>query len=244
MLSSSIPNPIPPFGSDVTLTCAVELNPAVDVPVTVNTVLTNPAGFVNTSTAQPVVGSMTNYATTSMISSFGRSNSGMYACRATISLTSTNEYISNSNTEFHSVRVTTGKTKVFANTCLCNIIFSGVYLALRNVHIMNNSNINIKNIGQSSDNPNGALECITDRMSPNPSGEWYLPNRAPVMQGSTSSTAFYRSRGDNGEVSLNRPSDVELPTGLFCCEVPDATSTSQTLCVNISMLHTVYISAG
>ena len=46
MLSSSIPNPIPPFGSDVTLTCAVELSPAVDVPVTVNTVLTTDEGFM------------------------------------------------------------------------------------------------------------------------------------------------------------------------------------------------------
>ena len=34
-------------------------------------------------------------------------------------------------------------------------------------------------------------------------------------------------------MSLNRPSDVMSPTGLFCCEVPDATDTDQTLCVNI-----------
>ena len=125
---------------------------------------------------------------------------------------------------------------------------SGVYLALRGIHITNNSNINIRNIGKSSDRPNGALQCITDRipccLSQNPSrGEWYQPN-GDLVQGSTSSTAFYRSRGDNGEVTLNRASDVESPTGLFCCEVPDATNTNQTLCVNIGMLHTVCVSAA
>ena len=113
---------------------------------------------------------------------------------------------------------------------------SGVYLALRGVHITNNSNINIRSIGQSSDNPNGALQCITDNLrccSQDPRlGEWYQPNGA-LVQGTTSTTAFYRSRGANGEVSLNRPSGVESPTGRFCCEVPDGTITNQTLCVNI-----------
>ena len=66
-------------------------------------------------------------------------------------------------------------------------------------------------------------------------GEWYQPNGA-LVQGTTSTTAFYRSRGANGEVSLNRPSGVESPTGQFCCEVPDATNTNQTLCVNIGIL--------
>ena len=116
---------------------------------------------------------------------------------------------------------------------------SGVYLALRGVHITNNSSINIRNIGQSSENPNVALQCITDHLSccsQNPQrGEWYQPNRA-LVQGATSTTTFYRNRGANGEVSLNRPSGVESPTGLFCCEVPDATNTNQTLCVNIGML--------
>ena len=107
-LSSSIPSPIPPFsGSDVTLTCAVELSPAVDVPVTVNTVLNRPEGFMPASIAQPVMGSSTNYTSTFLISSFGRSNSGLYSCRATVRLRSTNAYIS-SSTASHSVRITTG----------------------------------------------------------------------------------------------------------------------------------------
>ena len=117
----------------------------------------------------------------------------------------------------------------------------GVYLEQRSVHIANNSNINTRDIGQTSDNPNGVLQCITDRiiccLSQNPRlGEWYLPNVA-LVYGSTSSTAYYRNRGDNGEVSLNRPSGVESPTGLFCCEVPDATGINQPLCMNIGELH-------
>ena len=102
--------------------------------------------------------------------------------------------------------------------------------------IANNSQVNTRNIGQSSDSPNGALQCITDKTpccSQSPRlGEWYLPNGA-LVQGTTSTTAFYRNREDSGEVSLNRPSDVMSPTGQFCCEVPDATDTNQTLCVNI-----------
>ena len=118
---------------------------------------------------------------------------------------------------------------------------SGVYLALRGEHIANNSNINIRNIGQSSDDPNSALQCITDRipccLSQSPRlGEWYLPNGTLILRG-TSTTTFYRNREDNGEVSLNRPSDVMSPTGRFCCEVPDDTDTNQTLCVNIGKLY-------
>ena len=109
MLSSSISNPILPFGSDVALTCAVELSPAVDIPVTVNTVLTTDAGFLRTSIAQPVMGSITNYATEFVISSFGRTESGIYTCGATVRVTSTNSYVSDSSTVHHSVRVTTGE---------------------------------------------------------------------------------------------------------------------------------------
>ena len=110
MLLSSIPNPIPPFGSDVTLTCAVELSPAVDIPVTINVVLTRPDGFMRASIAQSVMGSSTNYTSTFMISPFGRSDSGIYVCAAAsaVSLPS-NAYISGSSAVTHSLRVTIGE---------------------------------------------------------------------------------------------------------------------------------------
>ena len=126
---------------------------------------------------------------------------------------------------------------------------SDVYLALRGVFIANNSQVNIRSIGQSSDSPNGALQCITDRIpccfsQSSRHGEWYLPNRAALVQGTTSTTAFYRSRGDNGDVSLNRPSDVMSPNGKYCCEVSDATDTNQILCVNIGKWRLHFMSAS
>ena len=125
MLSSSIPNPIPPFGSNITLTCAVELSPAVDVPVTVNTVLVTDEGFMHTGIAQPVMGSSTNYTATFVISSFDRSNSGLYACSATVSLTS-NAHISDSSTVSHTIRVTTGE--VLTIIIIVLIITLAVYI--------------------------------------------------------------------------------------------------------------------
>ena len=111
MLSSRIPNPVPPFRSNVTLVCTALLvsGPGIDVPlnVTFEVLRMNPAGSPLTTTTPSVSGS--NYTTTAMISSFGRSDSGVYTCRASVNLVSTNTYIRASNTRFHSTRVTTGK---------------------------------------------------------------------------------------------------------------------------------------
>ena len=86
-ISSDPVSPILPFGSAVTLTCTVELSPAVDVPVTVNTVWTGPDGFMTTNTAQPVIGSNTTYTSVVIVSSFGINQSGNYTCTATVSST-------------------------------------------------------------------------------------------------------------------------------------------------------------
>ena len=56
-----------------------------------------------------------------------------------------------------------------------------------------------------------------------------------------SDVEFYRNRGDNGQVYLNRPTNNNIttmsPTGRFCCEVSDATGIHQTLCVVIGKLN-------
>ena len=50
-------------------------------------------------------------------------------------------------------------------------------------------------------------------------------------------TTFYRTRGDDGTVNLNRlNTNVFTPTGLFCCEVPNAIGAMQRLCANIGEL--------
>ena len=55
-------------------------------------------------------------------------------------------------------------------------------------------------------------------------------------------TAFYRNRGnEDGTVNLNRlNTNIFMPTGLFCCEVPDAAGVTQRLCANITGRHVIY----
>ena len=119
---------------------------------------------------------------------------------------------------------------------------AGIYLVLEKnfEFISNNSQINIRNVGIS---PNSSLQCITDRnpccLNQDPRvGEWYLPH-GELVQGTFSTTEFYSTRGDDGDVSLNRPSEVISPTGRFCCKVADATSMNQTLCVIIGKIRSV-----
>ena len=64
----------------------------------------------------------------------------------------------------------------------------------------------------------------------------------PIQSHAAATTLnFYRNRGDDGTVNLNRlNSNITSPIGLFCCMVPDATSLNingayemQRICVNI-----------
>ena len=84
------------------------MSPAMDVPVTVNTVWTGPDRFMVTNTAQPVMGSTTTYTSTAMVTSFGRDQSGVYTCTANVSSTSSLLTIG-SGSQSVSVRVTVGK---------------------------------------------------------------------------------------------------------------------------------------
>ena len=118
----------------------------------------------------------------------------------------------------------------------------------------NNSVISITEIGETDtssatppQNSNNGLQCISGmipccRFASNRLGEWFFPNRT-VVPGSGST--FYRNRGqDDGTVNLNHANintNVTSPTGLFCCVVPDATDTNQTVCADISELVTVDI---
>ena len=94
-------------GSSTNLTCIVELTPLVDVPVTVTTLWTGPAGFRIANTAQPIVGSSINYTSTAMISSSGREHSGDYTCKATVRVVAS--FINSVHMEYSSSRVIVGK---------------------------------------------------------------------------------------------------------------------------------------
>ena len=247
-ISTDQTNPlmIRPVGSTVTLTCMADLDPAIDVPVTVNIQLRDPAGSPLTTTTPSVSGS--TYSSMATISSFGRDQSGLYNCTVIVSPSSSNSFLSNSSSRSAILRVTTGEIKSCSRiinvkmvTCLYIHTKIGVYLSLEETVYTNNSVFSITEIGTTS---NTGLQCITDRMpccstSPDRAGEWYFSNRirVPVLgtvKDNNKATTFYRNRGDDGTVNLNRVStNVFMPTGLFCCEVPDALNVMQRACANI-----------
>ena len=108
-ISSDLVSPIRPVGSDVTLTCTVEFSSTVDVPVTVNTVWTGPNGVtLSPTTTTTVMESLTRYTSTAMVNSFGRDQSGVYNCSATIRSTSDNMSIRKSNVETGIALITVG----------------------------------------------------------------------------------------------------------------------------------------
>ena len=96
-----------PVGSSVTLTCMADLDPAIDVPVTVNIQLRDPAGSPLTTTTPSVSGS--TYSSMATISSFGRDQSGLYTCSATVSPSPPNSFLSGSSSRSGTLRVTTGE---------------------------------------------------------------------------------------------------------------------------------------
>ena len=122
---------------------------------------------------------------------------------------------------------------------------AGVYLSLKlkGVVYANNSVIQITEIGETDpDDLNEGLQCITYKMPccrfSFRAGEWYMytPERT-IVPGPGTSVNFYRNRGyDDGTVNLNRPSDVMIPTGLFCCVVPDVLNVTQSVRATISEL--------
>ena len=103
--------------------------------------------------------------------------------------------------------------------------------------LASNNAVFISDIG---DADNNRLQCITDRMpccvSPDRVGEWYFPDGGMVqpIESTPPPSTFYKNRGDDGTVNLNRlNNDVMMPTGQYCCKVPDATGVNRTACAII-----------
>ena len=97
-----------PIGSTVTLTCMADVDPALGgVPVTVNIQLRDPAGRLLTATTPSVSGS--TYSSMATISSFGRDQSGLYTCSATVSPSPPNSFLSDSSPQHETLRVTVGE---------------------------------------------------------------------------------------------------------------------------------------
>ena len=54
---------------------------------------------------------------------------------------------------------------------------------------------------------------------PNRHGEWYYPSGTLVPNSATGQD-FYRRRGDDGTVRLNRRNNATSPLGTYYCELP------------------------
>ena len=117
-------------------------------------------------------------------------------------------------------------------------LFSGphieVQFQLGNQTYVNGSEVLLTDIGE-RDN---ALLCLTantqccniDRVQ---LGEWYFPDGTLVPDGQDASRSIYRNRGPR-VVQLNRRNNATSPTGVYRCEVPDASGTNQTISITLT----------
>ena len=110
----------------------------------------------------------------------------------------------------------------------------GVYVRLQNKVYSNNSDILITDIGIDIDD---SLFCFTDLISSEccnnrVEADWFYPNGSAVGI-STAGEKFFKHRG-NSRVRLHRKDNATSPTGLFCCQLPDAANKIFRICVNIS----------
>ena len=109
-------NPIRPIGSAVALTCTIELNSAVNVPVTVNIVWTGPDGFRATDFMQPTAARLNTYKSLVTIEHLGRNQSGNYTCAVTV--ISAHSMIEDGAQVTAVERVTAGKLPSYSNELL------------------------------------------------------------------------------------------------------------------------------
>ena len=119
-----------------------------------------------------------------------------------------------------------------SNISTIEILCVGVHIQLNGCIIEENDSVSITDIGE-DDN---AVLCMTDRMgccksTVGGTGEWSFPNneRVGTIGGGGD---FYRDRGQ-GVVRLNRRNNAMMPTGLFCCEIPDRNNVTRRLCIMI-----------
>lgn len=112
-------------------------------------------------------------------------------------------------------------------------MFADVSLAFNGQLFGNNSIITISDIGEGA---HSALLCITnnsDCCDPGDSssvmGAWYLPNGRPADGNDQS---FYQSRGPS-VVRLSKKVSTTAPSGIFKCQVTDASGILQNVFVGL-----------
>ena len=115
---------------------------------------------------------------------------------------------------------------------MCLSCTTGIVLTLNGVQSANNSVVNITDIGTDS----AALICTTTNRGCCTSirgDDWYFPNGSAVQR---TGTTYYRTRtttsGPGGTVRLNRNPGATT-TGIFRCDIRDASGDLQSLYAGI-----------
>jgi hypothetical protein len=126
-------------------------------------------------------------------------------------------------------------TYLSSNNPITEVLCAGVYIQLNGQVVEGNGSVNISDIGENDT----AILCMTDKegccgIHPGRAGEWYYPNTSRIgTKGSDED--FYRDRGE-GVVRLNRRNNATMPTGLFCCEIPDMNDVMQRICIMVESM--------
>ena len=120
---------------------------------------------------------------------------------------------------------------MFEKVILTSCSLVSVQLIFRGVSYPNNSVLLLNDIGQFS---TGSAILFTTNRSPccstNGIGEWYYPNGS-LVPNNAAGQGFFRTRGKNQTIYLNRRNNAQSPTGSFCCELPDDSDVTHRLCV-------------
>ena len=109
-MNSDPVSPIQPLGSDVTLICTVELDPAIvqsDLSLLMVDAQLSRDGTPLALTGPTVTGTTFTY--TIQLDSFGRSDSENYTCTATVRPLPTSNYLTGSGQDFSIIEITTGE---------------------------------------------------------------------------------------------------------------------------------------
>ena len=172
------------------------------------------------------------------------SDAGSYTCQVTVTSSLLSGPISNISASPVSINnmceLYQSSHNRFARLILLSFsVPATVSLFLRGRLVTNNSYVDIDDIGEGDDG--AALLCVTDLMhccrgidTPGLGGAlgvWLYPNGTDVLL-QESGDDFYRDRG-RSVVRLNRRNNAISPTGLYCCEIPDASNTQQRVCANV-----------
>ena len=125
------------------------------------------------------------------------------------------------------------------NTCISNVSSPGLGFLLDGQLYHNNSIVTMTDIGSSFFMSalfclTPSLECCSDSETPNAANvtrEWYLPDGRPV---SSDNSSFVSSQVSSAVSLHHYPSNFDTPpSGIFRCEIPDGSGTSQNIYVGI-----------